>query len=214
MATNTPIVPNLPPALNHIVQVEAVCNTENVLVGPPGVVELYGPQKGGRPEDVQILTMAMRQFITAVNRSPYLRNLDANTPGSGASGGIGAALLALGATALSREDALCRYFDIHDTVSKLPWDLIITAEGSLDAQSTKGKALGALMKLAEEHKIPVIAIAGAVDITCVDGTGLWSATSVVPGPMPLRTAVEFTELLVTEQSMQVIRLVRLGMSLR
>lgn len=195
---------------NHSIQVDVVCNTDNILVGPPGVVELYGPQKGGRPEDIPVMTMAMREFVNAVNRSPTLHNIHGSMPGSGASGGIGAALLALGSRIVSREDAMCRYFNIHDTMTLMPWDLIITAEGSLDAQSTRGKALGALMRLAEQRNIPVIAIAGTVDAACVDPSGLWSATSVVPGPMDLALAVEFTEILVTEQSKQIIRLIRLG----
>lgn len=209
MTTNALVVPNRPLG-QSVVQVDVVCNTENVLVGPPGVVELYGPQKGGRLEDVTIMTMAMREFVNAVTRSPVLHNIHGNTPGSGASGGIGAALIALGAQVLSREEALRRYFDLHNTITRESWDVIITAEGMMDAQSTKGKALGVLMKLARERNIPVIAIAGGVDITCLDASGLWSATSVVSGPLPLETAVEFTEILVKHQSKQVARLIRLG----
>lgn len=208
--TNMLAVPNSPRDGAPLVQIEVVCNTDSVLVGPPGVVELYGPQKGGWLEDVQIMTMAMREFVNAVNRSLLLHDIDGNMPGSGASGGIGAALLALGAQALSRQTAMCRYFDVRNIINHTPWDLIITAEGKLDQQSTKGKALGALMKMAKERNIPVVAIAGTVEPTCIDQSGLWAATSILTGPMPLPMAVMFTEVLVTEQSKQVIRLIRLG----
>jgi len=60
------------------------------------------------------------------------------SPGSGASGGLGAALMLLGAQLRGRGEAIDEYFEF-ERVFEQKWDFVITAEGSLDFQSPNGK---------------------------------------------------------------------------
>ena len=42
-------------------------------------------------------------------------------------------------------------------------DLIFTAEGRIDKQSTKGKLTGSVARLAKKNNIPVIGLAGSIE---------------------------------------------------
>lgn len=118
------------------VQIEAVCNIKNVLCGPSGVARVYGPQKGGTPSQVEALATGLDRLV-AVAQATLKKDIS-NAPGSGASGGLGAGLMMLGARLRARSDAINEYFGFDHVFDK-EWDFVITAEGSLDSQSTEGK---------------------------------------------------------------------------
>lgn len=117
-------------------QIEAVCNIKNVLCGPKGVARVYGPQKGASPEQVELLAGALKR-LAKVAHTTLGRDI-AVAPGSGASGGLGAGLMMLGAKLRARGEAINEYFEF-DRVFEKRWDFVITAEGALDFQSPNGK---------------------------------------------------------------------------
>ncbi|ANZ35076.1 hypothetical protein BBK82_02320 [Lentzea guizhouensis] len=132
----------------------AASDVENPLLGPHGAARTFGPQKGATPEAVERLEakLAAMDVLTPVS----------NTPGAGAAGGLGAALLSLGATVesgaglvreLTRLDAA-----LDDT------DLVITGEGSFDWQSLRGKLITAVAAGAADRAVPCLAIAGQVTV--------------------------------------------------
>jgi glycerate kinase len=126
------------------VQIEAVCNIKNVLCGPKGVARVYGPQKGATPKQVDLLAAALDQ-LARVAQATLGRDIS-QSPGSGASGGLGAGLMLLGARLRGRGEAINEYFEL-DRVFDQQWDFVITAEGSLDFQSPNGKVWWSLVVL-------------------------------------------------------------------
>lgn len=122
-------------AIVHKVQIEAVCNIKNVLCGPQGVARVYGPQKGATPAQVETLAEALERFAEVAQ---WTTGKDiSQSPGSGASGGLGTGLLMLGARLRARGEAINEYF-AFDRVFEKQWDFVITAEGALDFQSPNG----------------------------------------------------------------------------
>ncbi|MEK7258784.1 MAG: glycerate kinase, partial [Pseudomonadota bacterium] len=64
-------------------------------------------------------------------------------------------------------------------------DIVITGEGSLDAQSAAGKVPAGVCALARQHGVPVIALAGVMGDTLqpLYDHGLTAAFSIAPGPL-------------------------------
>jgi len=139
------------------VQIEAVCNIKNVLCGPKGVARVYGPQKGATPQQVELLARALTRFATVAQAT--LDQDVSMVPGGGASGGLGAGLIFLGAKLRARSEAINEYFEF-DRVFEQKWDFVITAEGSLDGQSTQGKMTTEVARRAKRMGAQVVALAG------------------------------------------------------
>ena len=85
-----------------------------------------------------------------------------DTPGAGAAGGTGFGLLTFcGAEIVSGFDWIAERLGLEARVAAC--DLVITGEGSIDAQTLEGKGPGALAELAKKHGKPCIAFAGRAD---------------------------------------------------
>lgn len=141
------------------VRLDAAVNWRNALLGPRGVARVFGPQKGATPEMVEELEGALETYAAAIRRD---LGLDvAAEPGAGASGGLGAGLRALlGARLHPRYDLIMRYYDLDRLMEGA--DLVLTAEGSLDAQTPEGKIPAEVARRAKRHGVPVIALAGTL----------------------------------------------------
>ena len=143
-------------ALRHT-EVVVASDVDNPLLGPRGAAAVYGPQKGASPADVTLLDAALARWAEAVHRAT---GVDAvGTPGAGAAGGVGfAALAVLGATLQPGIDLI---LDLVDFAAVLPdARLVITGEGSLDAQTLHGKAPAGVAGAARSAGIPAVAVAG------------------------------------------------------
>ena len=83
-------------------------------------------------------------------------------PGAGAAGGLGFGLMAFcGAEVRRGFDEVAELLDLAETVARS--NLIITGEGSLDAQTLEGKAPVGVAELARRFGKPCIAFGGRVD---------------------------------------------------
>ncbi|KAI1868931.1 hypothetical protein JX265_006910 [Neoarthrinium moseri] len=195
------------------VKIEAVCNIKNVLCGPDGVARVYGPQKGATPEQVESLASGLDR-LAQVAKS--LLNIDlANKPGSGASGGLGAGLMILGGELRPRSDAIDEYFQLKD-LFKTKWDVVITAEGSLDYQSAKGKMTVEIARRARAQGAHVVALAGTIGqgAECLYDAGFNAFLSISEGPMSLEEAIKSCPMLLTNAAEKTIRMLCMGMSLQ
>ena len=79
-------------------------------------------------------------------------------------------------------------------------DLVITAEGQLDAQTAYGKSVGAVAALAKRYRLPVLALAGSLgeDYRTIYTLGI-DAIAVLPsGPMTLSYAMEHAAQLISD----------------
>ena len=63
-------------------------------------------------------------------------------------------------------------------------DLIITGEGKIDSQTSRGKVISGITARAQKHGIPVIAIAGIVDMDedSMERSGLAAVCAIGPRP--------------------------------
>ena len=134
-------------------------DVDNPLLGPTGAAEVYGPQKGASPADVQVLERGLSQLVTVLAEElPNVKDA-ASAPGAGAAGGVGfAALALLGAQPRPGIDLLLELIDFQ---ARLPGaDLVVTGEGSLDVQTLHGKAPAGVAAAARAAGVPVVAVAG------------------------------------------------------
>lgn len=117
---------------------------------------VFGPQKGAGPAQVRLLTARLEQLADRYRREfdVDVRSID----GSGAAGGLGGALAALGAQLLPGFDLVADETDLDDAVRAA--DVVITGEGRLDDQSFTGKVVGGVADLATELGCRVAAIVG------------------------------------------------------
>ena len=146
----------LDPRLREVDLVVA-CDVDNPLTGPSGAAHVYGPQKGATPDDVARLDDALTHWADLVAAVTGVDRRD--VPGAGAAGGVGFALLAVaGARTRPGAEVVFELVGLADAV--VGADLVITGEGSLDAQSLRGKAPIAVARLAGELGVPVVAVAG------------------------------------------------------
>ena len=122
----------------------AACDVDATL---PEAPRLFGPQKGASPEDVEELE---RRF--SASALP-------DGPGTGAAGGLGAALASLGAELLPGAPL------VLDELGFDPrgYDLVVTGEGRVDATTQRGKAPAEVARRCREAGVRCVVFGGRVD---------------------------------------------------
>lgn len=134
----------------------------NPLLGPRGAAAVFGPQKGADAAAIRRLDDALSRWadVLATATGVTVRDL----PGSGAAGGVPAALIAV-----CRADLVPGARLVAESIG-LPAalaqaDLVLTGEGSFDPQSLDGKVVGAIGDLAARsaHR-PVVVLAGRTSV--------------------------------------------------
>ncbi len=134
-------------------------DVDNPLLGPTGAATVYGPQKGASAADVEQLEAGLAQWADVAEAAAGDRARD--KPGAGAAGGLGfAALLFLGARMRPGIELMLEMASFGERLGKAR--LVITGEGSLDAQTLHGKTPVGVARAAAAHDpaVPVIAVAG------------------------------------------------------
>ena len=123
-----------------------LCDTRATLVEAPG---RFGPQKGAAPELVGELEERFRG-------RPF-----ADLPGSGAAGGLGAALASLGAELVPGARYLFELTGFRERVLRA--DLVVTGEGTVDRTTFEGKAPGEAVRVCRELGVPCVLFGGRVE---------------------------------------------------
>ena len=153
-------VSGLDPRLREA-RVTVASDVDNPLTGPEGAAHVYGPQKGAGPDDVLLLDSALRRYARVL--ADDLGRDVAAIPGAGAAGGLGAGAIAfLGAELRTGIELVLELVGFEEAVDGA--DLVITGEGKLDAQSLRGKAPVGVARAAAAHGVPVVAVAGVVEV--------------------------------------------------
>ncbi|QNK81471.1 glycerate kinase [Nakamurella sp. PAMC28650] len=154
-------VSGLDPVLSGV-QILLAGDVDNPLLGPHGAAAVYGPQKGAGAAQVARLEQALQHWSEVVARTVPGRF--AELPGAGAAGGVGfAALSVLGAQAHSGVDLVMELTGFADALHEA--DVVITGEGSLDAQTLQGKGPAGVASASRAAGVPVLAVAGRVLLT-------------------------------------------------
>lgn len=201
---------DLAPALGALngARVVVLSDVENPLVGRRGALAVFGGQKGLPTDDAE----ALRRYDSWM--VGYGRLLDAaifearaqgllrapegartfgsvlGVPGAGAAGGLGAALLALGAELRSGVETVLDLIGFDERVRDV--DLVITGEGNMDEQSAAGKAPVGVARRAKRYGKPVVAVVGgrADSLDAVYRQGIDLVLPVCRRPMPLDQALD------------------------
>jgi len=123
-----------------------LCDTRATLFEAP---ERFGPQKGATPEVVVELEGRFRG-------RPY-----AELSGSGAAGGLGAALASLGAELVPGAQYLFELTGFRERAAGA--DLVVTGEGTVDRTTFEGKAPGESVQVCEEVGVRCVLFGGRVE---------------------------------------------------
>lgn len=189
-----------------------MCDVNNPLCGKNGATYTFGKQKGGSPKALDELEAGMQNY-----RDVLIRELGINPdkiPGSGAAGGLGAALLVFCRAVL--KSGIETVLDLIDFDKQLEGvSLVITGEGQTDWQSCFGKVIQGVGCRCKSHGIPVIALVGSMG----DGAeqifdyGICSMVTTINGVMGLEEALHNAEELYYNGAVRMFRLLHVGMGL-
>lgn len=134
-------------------------DVKNPLCGERGAARAFGPQKGADEAMVEELEQGMMHYRDILQKT-FGKNPD-DIPGSGAAGGLGAALsLFLGASMVSGAHEILALSRFDEKIQKA--DLVITGEGRSDAQSGEGKITGVIAGECRKWNIPCVVISGSL----------------------------------------------------
>jgi glycerate 2-kinase len=160
-------------ALVSGVQLVLASDVDNQLLGLVGATKTYGPQKGLTEEQLLTADGLLQRFAELTDRKV------ASQKGAGAAGGIGHALLLLGAERRPGVDVVADAVDLSGRLEGA--DLVITGEGAFDFSSRSGKVPYGVAQVATSRLVPCIALAGQVLVGSREmrALGIEAAYSVV-----------------------------------
>lgn len=204
---------DLVPAVRALdgVRIVVLSDVENPLVGRRGALTVFGGQKGLPTGDAEVLCKydswmvgygrLLDAAIAEVRTQGLLRVPEGartfgsvlGVPGAGAAGGLGAALLALGAELRSGVETVLDLVGFDERVRDA--DLVITGEGNMDEQSAAGKAPVGVARRAKRYGRPVTAVVGgrADNLDAVYEQGIDLVLPICRKPMPLDQALKAQE---------------------
>lgn len=139
------------------VVVRVACDVRTRFLDAPPV---FGPQKGADAVQVRILVERLERVAEryvseyGVDVRPLVS--------SGAAGGLGGGLAALGAELVPGFDLIASAKDLDTALAEA--DAVVTGEGRLDQTSLEGKVVGGVVERASRCGLPVLVVAGSSSI--------------------------------------------------
>ena len=161
------------PGAGRPVRLVAASDVDNPLTGLFGATKTFGPQKGIPEDRLPVVDGWLEGYAAALDRRLALE------PGAGAAGGLGFALLVLGA---AREPGIGLVADAVGLAERArAADLVVTGEGAFDFSSRAGKVPYGVATVAEAALRPCVALAGKVLVGSREmrALGMESAYSLV-----------------------------------
>ncbi|MFD1830849.1 glycerate kinase [Streptomyces desertarenae] len=139
-------------------------DVDNPLTGPAGAAAVYGPQKGANGADVAALDAALAHYAAVLETAVGPRAAEcARRPGAGAAGGVGyGALVGLGASFRPGIEVMLEVLGFAEAVARA--GLVVTGEGSLDAQTLHGKAPAGVAAAARRAGKRTVAVCGRLEV--------------------------------------------------
>ncbi len=189
-----------------------MCDVTNPLCGENGATYTFGPQKGATPEILERLERGMENYRDILTRT-YDMNPD-TIPGSGAAGGLGAALLVFLRAQL--KSGIETVLDLIEFDRRLKGvSLVVTGEGCTDWQSCYGKVVQGVGDRCRKHNVPAVALVGGMGEGAeqIYEHGIRSIVTTVNGIMPPKEAFKNAEILYYQAALRLFRLLKTGMEL-
>ena len=143
LAALSALRPDRRPGLGRAIEVVVACDVTTLFVD---AAECFGPQKGATPAQVSLLRRRLERLAEI-----YLQDYGVDVrdiPGSGAAGGLAGGLAAAGAELVPGFDVVAEALGLAERIAGA--DLVVTGEGTFDAGSFDGKAVGGVLALAAE----------------------------------------------------------------
>jgi glycerate kinase len=155
------------------VEIVLASDVDTQLLGLVGATKTYGPQKGLSEEDLLVVDGLLQTFAEQTDRKLAAQK------GAGAAGGIGFALLLLGADRVPGVDVVAEAVDLAGALAGA--DLAITGEGAFDFSSRSGKVPYGVAQASTTALVPCIALAGQVMVGSREmrALGIEAAYSIV-----------------------------------
>lgn len=182
------------------------CDVQNPLYGPQGAAYVYAPQKGATLEQVVELDDGLRSYATVLEQTTGFKV--SSVAGAGAAGGMAGGLLPfLNCEIKSGIDVLLDMVHFDEALQGA--DLVLTGEGSIDAQTCMGKTLSGILKRARARQIPIVGLGGRVE--AVEDLNAFGFTALFPIHSSLISLEEAMQKEVTlrhlnQTALQVLRL--------
>jgi len=162
------------------------CDVDIPLCGENGCSRIFAPQKGATPIDIEEMDIWLDRYAKLTKE--VLPDSDKDIPGSGAAGGMGFALRSyLNADLKPGIDIVISCTGLEEAIREA--DLVITGEGRIDDQTSKGKVVSGIVRTAQKYKKPVLAFCGSV-VENTEIEGLEKIIPVTPESMPLSEAMK------------------------
>lgn len=155
------------------VELVAATDVDSPLTGLFGATKVFGPQKGIPEDRLPVVDGWLQELAVAADRKVALAK------GAGAAGGLGFALLLLGATREPGIGLVAGAIDLPARARRA--DLVLTGEGAFDFSSRSGKVPYGVAEIAAEAVRPCVALAGQVLVGAREmrALGIESAYSLV-----------------------------------
>lgn len=148
--------------MNTKCRIVVACDVDNPLYGENGAANVFAPQKGATPEQVNVLDRRLREFAMLTEQAGKATPELALYPGAGAAGGLGYALLAwLHARLCPGIDIMMDLAGFDEAVREA--DLVITGEGKSDRQTLMGKVAHGVSRRCMRHGVDVWLLSGCID---------------------------------------------------
>ena len=162
----------------------AAVDVDNPLYGLNGAAHIFAPQKGASSEEVERLDKALRHYAEVVDAEA------AEVAGAGAAGGMGYALYSmLGARMRPGIEIVLSLLDFERRAEGAV--LVVTGEGSIDAQTLHGKAPAGVLRAAQRLGIPVVALGGRVEsVAELLAGGFHDVKTITPIGQPTEVAMQ------------------------
>ncbi|MBU2111056.1 MAG: glycerate kinase, partial [Actinobacteria bacterium] len=147
---------DLAPARERLagVRLVAASDVDSPLTGLFGATKTFGPQKGLEAGRVALVDGLLEQLAVATDRRLSLEK------GAGAAGGLGFALMLLGATREPGIDLVAAAVDLEARARAA--DVVVTGEGAFDFSSRSGKVPYGVAEISARALRPCVALAGQV----------------------------------------------------
>ena len=151
----------------------AATDVDNPLTGLFGATKVFGPQKGIAEDRLPVLDGRLEELAAATDRRVALEK------GAGAAGGLGFALLLLGATRQPGIELVAHALRLPERARAA--DLVVTGEGAFDYSSRGGKVPYGVAEVAGAALRPCVVLAGQVHVGSREmrALGVESAYSLV-----------------------------------
>lgn len=168
--------------------ITALTDVENPLLGKDGCSRIFAPQKGARDADIEVLEANMQALVTLTKDL----NVDPNGKYMGAAGGIGYGMRAFfKAKILSGAKYTAEISGLENAIKNA--DCVITGEGKFDI-SERGKVSQVVISLAKKHGKKAVVFCGEgeeteeADVVTINDKGMTLRENVANSESLLRYA--------------------------